>query len=145
MRAVVGDFVIDTTLDLSNSMTQAGGILIYQDDDTLIRLGCGIQADGEITFSVKSPFHGFVITARGLLLSDRVRLRLARRENNLAAFCSDGKKWYECGQIKLDMNDEIRAGLYAECTYRVFAADRCTTTPVRFSEVKLNIGGVINE
>jgi len=43
---------------------------------------------------------------------------------------------YSCRQAKIEMQDQVAAGLFAECTYRTFDLIRCTATPVRFTEVK---------
>jgi regulation of enolase protein 1 (concanavalin A-like superfamily) len=136
MQAIAGDFVIEAVLDYKN-MTKAGGILVYQDDYTLIRLGIGIQFDGEISLTVKSPEQGFFIVARGLLTAEHIILRLARQQHRFTAFCSDGDNWYKCGQAMMTMNETVEVGIFAECAYRTFSLKRCTATPVRFRAVRV--------
>ena len=137
MQEIERDFTIEAVLDYRNGLTKAGGILVYQDDHTLIRLGVGIQFDGEITLTVKSPEQGFFITARGLLDAESIILRLKREQNRFTAWCSDGYTWYCCGRANVKMQEKIQVGLFAECTYRDFSLVRCTATPVRFKEVRV--------
>jgi regulation of enolase protein 1 (concanavalin A-like superfamily) len=137
MQEIEGDFTVEAVLDYRSGLTKAGGILVYQDDHTLVRLGVGIQFDGEITLTVKSPEQGFFVTARGLLEAENIVLRLARQQNRFTAWCSDGNNWYKCGQANVKMNNTIEAGVFAECTYRNFSLQRCTATPVRFRAVRV--------
>ena len=141
MLDVSGDFTFETILDCCRNLTRAGGILVYQDDNTLIRYGVGIHFDGEITLTAKSPEQGFFVVGRGLLAARQVALRLARQGDCFRAWCSDGTKWYSCGHTEVKMNEQIQVGLFAECTYRDwFSPTRCTATPVRFAAARLRIG-----
>lgn len=140
-RYIEGDFTIETVLDFTDNLTRAGGLLAYQDDRHLIRLGAGIQYDGEVTLSAKAPDRALAIVGRGLLEAERLRLRLERRGPHFTAWCSRGEEWYRCGQVELEMGGRLEVGLFAECTYRMYARDRCTATPVRFEELRLKAPG----
>jgi tetratricopeptide (TPR) repeat protein len=136
-QSVQGDFAIETVLDYSDGMTRAGGILAYRDDKALIRLAAGIQFDGEVTLTVKSPTRQMAIVARGLLEAPCLHLRLERTGNCFAGWCSDGTDWYKCGEAETPVGRTLEVGLYAECTYRMLAPRRCTATPVKFTELRL--------
>lgn len=141
MREVAGDFTFEVTLDYGSDLRRAGGILVYQDDNTLIRYGIGIHFDGEVTLTGKSSEQGFYVVGRGLLEGSRYILRLTREAGWFTAWCSDGGTWYRCGRIAVRMGRQIQVGLFAECAYRDwFSPTRCTTTPVRFAEARLSTG-----
>lgn len=140
MQEVEENFTIETVLDYREDLTRAGGILVYQDDNTLIRYGAGIHFDGELTLTIKSPEQGFFVVGRGLLTARQLTLRLAREGNCFKAWCSDGKRWYRCGQAMIEMRERIEVGLFAECTYRHLSLVRCTATPVRFTAARLRTG-----
>lgn len=138
-RTVCDDFAVETVIDWGDNRRRAGGILVYQDDLTLVRYGAGIHFDGDITLTAKSPDLGLRIVSRGLLTEgDTTSLRLERRGSRFLAWCGDGSCWYRCGEAELAMDGELQVGLFAECTYRDFLSPtRCTDTPVRFTQVKL--------
>lgn len=139
MLDVSGDFAFETTIDWCGDLTRAGGILLYHDDNTLIRYGAGIDFDGDITLTVKSSEQGFRIVGRGLLAaSDIATLRLVRRGQHYHAWCSDGNTWSRCGHVSIDTPEEVQVGLFAECAYRDgISLTRCAETPVRFSSARL--------
>lgn len=134
-----GDFVFEVGMEWRGDRRRAGGILVYQDDNTLIRYGVGIDYDDDVTLSVKSPDLGLRIVGRGLLAQgDATTLRIARQGPHFAAWCSDGDQWYRCGQTHLELAGPIQVGLFAECAYRDwYSPIRCTTTPVRFVDARL--------
>ena len=141
MQEVEGDFTIETVIDYSDGFTKAGGILVYQEDNTLIRFGAGIQFDGEVTLTVKSPEQGFSVIARGLLEAETLYLRLERQGDTFRAWCSNGDEWYSCGETELEMAEKLDIGLFAECAYRHLSLMRCTDTPLRFGEVRVKGSG----
>lgn len=137
MLEKTGDFIFETTVDLSDDPLVAGGILVYQEDATLIRFGTGIQANGEITLTAKSYEMGFLQYSRGLCASSQIAMRIARRGDEFCAWCSDGDQWWCCGSIEFPTKQTLQVGIYAECSYRIFAATRCNDTPVKFTRVQI--------
>ena len=140
MQEAEGDFAIEAVLDYSDGFAKAGGILAYQDDDTLIRLGAGIQYDGEITLTIKSPARGFSIIARGLLEAESLHLRLERDRDRFRVWCGNGREWFSSGQVSLPMGKRMDIGIFAECAYRHHSLVRCTNAPLKFKEVKVKRG-----
>ena len=134
-----GDFAIETVLDYGENATRAGGVLVYQDDSALVRLGVGLHFDGEVTLTVKSPRGGFCIAARGMLAARQVRLRMERRNDRFSAWCGDGECWFGCGEIQMEMDKCVEVGLFAECTYRLFAPIRCTAALVSYGRTSWGI------
>jgi tetratricopeptide (TPR) repeat protein len=132
-----GNFTVETVLDFAGNPTRAGGLMACQDDRHLIRLGAGIQYDGEITLSAKAPDRALAIVGRGLLITEKLRLRLERRGNRFTGWCGAGGEWYRCGQVELEMEGRLEVGMFAECTYRMYARDRCRAEPMRFTELRL--------
>jgi len=137
VRPFEGDFDLETTLDLTEGRERAGGLLVYQDDRTLLRLMAGMHLDGEISLTVKSREHGLAVVGRGLLPVDEPRLRLARRGNCFTAWCGDGDSWYRCGRAEIPLDHRVEAGIVVETTQRHFCLNRCAVAPVEFSEIRL--------
>lgn len=137
MREVEGDFAIEVALDFEESPTKAGGILVYQDDNTLLRLACGVHFDGEISFTVKSPELGFFVPGRGLLEEKKLALRVARCGDRFEAWCGSGGNWYKCAEAEVKMKGKVQAGIFAECTYRALEIERCTAVPLKFRAVSV--------
>lgn len=141
MLDVDGDFVFEATLDGGEDPRRAGGILVYQDDQTLIRYGSGIDYDDEVTLAVKSTDQGFAVTGRGLLRGVRRALRIRRQADTFTTWGSDGDGWYRCGEARIGMRRQIQVGLFAECAYRDwFSTTRVTATPVSFTSARLATG-----
>jgi regulation of enolase protein 1 (concanavalin A-like superfamily)/DNA-binding CsgD family transcriptional regulator len=140
MLPIEGDFTFETDISYRVDLRRAGGILVYQDDNTLIRYGAGIQFDGEITLTVKSPTQGFFVIGRGLLEAQCLTLRLERQGNLFKTFCSDGKEWYSCGEAEVAMRPRVEVGVFAECAYRHLSLVRCTAESVRFAAVRVKQG-----
>lgn len=138
MRQVEGDFVIEAVLDFEGSLAKAGGILIYQDDNTLLRFSCGALFDGEISLAVKSPELGLYVPGRGLLEEQRLVLRVERRGNAFGAWCGSGRDWFKCAEAEVGMQEKIQVGIFAECTYRTLRVERCMAVPVKFRAVKIS-------
>jgi hypothetical protein len=144
MSQADGAYTFQTVIDWQGYHTRAGGILLYQDDNTLIRYGAGLDFDGDVTLTVKSPERGLYIVGRGLLTGERTTLRLARKGTRFCAWCSDGHDWYRCGEAEASMRLELQVGLFAECAYRELSSlTRCTTRPVHFAEVRAQTGSAL--
>jgi hypothetical protein len=118
------------------NLGKAGGILIFQDDHTLLRFAAGSLFDGEISLAVKPPELGFDVPGRGLLDQERLALRIARRGNIFGAWCGAGGDWFRCAETELAMKETIQAGIFAECTYRTLRVERCMATPLKFRRCK---------
>lgn len=140
VRPFEGDFDLETTLDLTAGRERAGGLLVYQDDRTLLRLMAGMHLDGEISLAVKSPELGLAVVGRGLMPVNEPRLRLARRGNCFTAWCGDGDSWYRCGYTELPLDHRVEAGIVVETTQRHFCLNRCAVAPVVFREVRVGDG-----
>lgn len=137
MSQVGDDFRIDVDVDMRTSIRCAGGLLVYQDDDHLIRFGLGIQADGEVTLTVKTADGGMAFVSRGILEAPVVRMALRREGDLFSAWvrAGDGGDWQSAGSCRVPLAAALDVGVFAECTYRLIALERCETNPMRFENL----------
>ncbi len=133
LRLATSDFAAETVIDMTKVRTCAGGLLVFVNDHTLLRFGVGLQYEGEVTLTVKSARTGFAVVARGLIANaHHVHLRLQRRGDLFTAWCGDGNGWYSAGDVTLGLAEDLQVGIFAECSYRLYAIDRTESNPVCF-------------
>ena len=113
VHAVAGDFSMQVICRSNDDVTPAiGGLLVWQDEGAYLRLDRGSGGAHEVAFMGCIGGVSLVV-GRGRLADTRVILRLVRRGNEVAAYCSaDGRTWYTLGRVLFPAG-LVSAGLFA--------------------------------
>lgn len=119
VQPVDGNFIIETAVEFAPTEDfQGAGILVYQDDDNLIRVercfgGTGGSASG-IHFSVIRDGAAEVITGNDSVMTDatKVELRVQRIGNQFTAWWREpGKTWQSLGSTPVPMATTVQVGI----------------------------------
>ena len=114
LRPVSGDFATQTVcVPVSGEKPAIGGILLWKDRKTWLRLDRGALGAYEISFRGCLGNKDLVF-GRGCLPSDRAYLRLERLGRRVNALCSvDGVEWFTVGHVEFPDDDPVEVGLHA--------------------------------
>jgi hypothetical protein len=116
-----------------------GGILLWKDQQSFLRLERGPTGRNEISFGGYLDGEQHQI-GRGRLLAERLFLRLERFGRRVNAFCSaDGQQWFSVGQGEFPAGDAIQVGLYAlgAIDRRVYPGAYQAGAAIRFESFQL--------
>ncbi|MEW5718540.1 MAG: DUF1349 domain-containing protein, partial [Chloroflexota bacterium] len=101
---------------------QGAGIVVYQDDDNLVRLerGYGGVGGGEsgIVFAVvrDGEFESLISPAQIATTAKKVELRLQREGNRFTAWWREpGKAWQNVGSAEVKLSATVQVGLAVLC------------------------------
>ena len=126
LRRISGDFMVETMISDGSNGAKAGGLLVWSDEDNLIRL--------EVTYVL--CYRAFldqsdIASCIYPLEADSCRLRLERQGNRFTAYASwEREEWYRCGWIDMALEDPIQIGIYGVCP-------SAPTTSTRFEYFKI--------
>jgi regulation of enolase protein 1 (concanavalin A-like superfamily) len=84
-----------------------------------------------------------VVLGRGRLPTERVFLRLERREGRVNALCSaDGQEWFTVGAVAFPVEDPLEVGLHAigEIERVIYPGAHPEGTAIRFESFQLWAG-----
>jgi tetratricopeptide (TPR) repeat protein len=116
LRQVSGDFGVQAVCVSARADRPAiGGLLLWGDEKSYLRLDRGVAGSHEIAFT-GCVNNQDVIVGRGRLgrSSDRIVLRLERVGVEVRAFCrGEGGFWYTVGHVAFPVADPIHVGPHA--------------------------------
>jgi regulation of enolase protein 1 (concanavalin A-like superfamily) len=118
-----GNWIAETALEFAPTQEyQGAGILIYQDDDNLVRLerGYGGVGGGEsgIVFAVirEGEFETIIAPAQIATAAPKVELRIQREGNRFTAWWREpGKAWQTVGSAEVKMSPTVQVGIAVLC------------------------------
>jgi tetratricopeptide (TPR) repeat protein len=115
VRTVQGDWALETICrPLADDRPAIGGLLVWEDEDSYLRLDWGMLGPRSILFEGCLDERELLI-GRGapIWAHDTRHLRLERVGGHVRALCSpDGVCWFQVGQAVLDCH-QVNVGLYA--------------------------------
>ena len=114
LQPVSGAFAVQTICALaSEERPSIGGILLWRDKENYLRVDRGTRGKHEVSFQGCLE-NKDVIIGRGHLPSERIFLRLERREGRVNGLCSaDGKEWFTMGYATFPEKGPLEVGLHA--------------------------------
>ncbi|CAG0946195.1 hypothetical protein ANRL1_02829 [Anaerolineae bacterium] len=119
IQSADGNWIAETAVEFSpTEQFQGAGILVYQDDDNLVRLercfgGIGGGENG-IHFSVirDGEFEVIVTAEQAPTNAKKVELRLQREGNRYTAWWREpGKAWQTIGNTEITLPQTVQAGI----------------------------------
>jgi len=116
LRSISGDFAVETRLAPSpDRIPQAGGILVWKDEENFIRFDRGTW--GYDTILLQKREGGlFQHLGDWFFRGDPVYLRLERRGEKIEAlYGSDGERWNQGSQFAFRVDGPMKVGLHAVC------------------------------
>jgi regulation of enolase protein 1 (concanavalin A-like superfamily) len=127
LQDISGEFAVEVRMKAASSeVPSVGGILVWKDEENLIRFERGIYRADEMNLAgfIQGEYDRF---GRGMLVSDVVYLRLERIGDRFSAYCSsDGESWMTCGAVDFPAEDQIQVGIHAMASFGVASADTAT-------------------
>ena len=118
-----GNWIAETALEFAPTQSyQGAGIVVYQDDDNLVRLergygGVGSDESG-IVFAAIREGEFDIIASPALVPTSapKVELRLQRDGNRFTAWWREpGKTWQTVGSAEVKLTSAIRVGIAVLC------------------------------
>ena len=141
MRAVSGDFALETLCDVALPDRPAmGGLVVWKDAENFLRLAWG--AHGPHTLDLMGALgNRDLYLGRGYLPSvGQMYLRLERTGATVRGLCSaDGREWFSVGQVAFQADDPLEAGLFATGMIQCWAYPSAYPdgTAVRFRSIRI--------
>lgn len=113
LQAAHGDLAIQTLCaPAAPDRPGIGGLLLWLDKETYVRLDHGLHGPGEISLA-GSLGKRDVMIGRGLLTGSPVHLRLERIGTKVRGLCSvDGAVWFCVGALDLPTSAQVQVGLF---------------------------------
>ena len=134
VRPVDGNFNFAVRICCDSHPRSAGGIVVWDQEGHLIRLGRGIDHEGQVSLAWHDGQQLRYAGASYFAEKD-IYLRLTRSGRQYAGYIStDGKNWLSCGALRFGDDGPIKVGLFAESGYEY---DIPQPFPIRFSEISL--------
>jgi tetratricopeptide (TPR) repeat protein/regulation of enolase protein 1 (concanavalin A-like superfamily) len=137
LRAISGDFTIETKISDGSEGKKLGGLLVWKDESNFARLHV---ASSRVWYE-GCVYYGGIVAGKWVhpgihpFETEEAWLRLERKRDRFTGYVSaDGESWYRCGWADIPMEDPIQVGIHALCPQ--FAA-----TSTRFEYVKIFRGG----
>ena len=129
VQELSGDFALEVEIEnLPQEPIQAGGILLWQDDNHFFRFERGLFGPNELRFGYVCGEEKprMIRIGRGFLDAKSYRLRLERIGNRVrASVKGDKEQWLSCGEYEISLRDLLSArsnarlrlsvGFYALC------------------------------
>jgi tetratricopeptide (TPR) repeat protein len=146
MRAVPDDLAMQTIVGPAMDDRPAmGGLLLWMDERSYLGLQWGTFGPGQV--GLEGAIENVdVVIGRGLLpdgAQERAFLRLERRGDHVAAFCSaDGEAWFRVGRARFPAGP-AQVGLYAigSIDRAIYPGAYPDGTAIRFESFQLWEGG----
>ena len=132
LRPIEGDFVLETHIAGGVEGRKSGGLLVWQDERSYVRLELRAMntQEGEVRLEVDREKR-WSYGGLGRLKCEALTLRLERRGDRFSGYCTlDGEQWFSCGYVDLWMQDPVQIGIHA-------TAPGSSSTSTRFTDLRI--------
>jgi predicted ATPase/class 3 adenylate cyclase/regulation of enolase protein 1 (concanavalin A-like superfamily) len=120
LRAISGDFTIETKVSDGFEGKKLGGLLVWKDERCFARFD--VASSGSGAWYEGCVYYGWSVAGRQYhpgvhpFKAEEVWLRLERKGNRFTGYVSkDRENWYRCGWVDIPMEDPIKVGIHAIC------------------------------
>ncbi|MBC8234381.1 DUF1349 domain-containing protein [bacterium] len=114
---VPGDFGIETRIHVSSNLEEHGGLLIWRNEASFLRLEKTSGAHpykGDVVFERHHWRPTLIGRIRGMQRARELYLRIERRGNEFSGYAStDGVSWISAGTTVMGMGENLEIGLFA--------------------------------
>jgi regulation of enolase protein 1 (concanavalin A-like superfamily) len=114
---ISGDFSIETRIHVSPNLEEHGGLLVWRNESSFLRLEKTSGAHlykGDVVFERHHWGTTLIGRVRGMQKPRELYLRIERRDNEFSGFAStDGVSWISSGTTVMGMGEALEVGLFA--------------------------------
>lgn len=134
LHEALGDFSFETRISPDSSTRRAGGIVVWNDQQSFIRFASGIDHDGQVTLGWHDGSQLRYVGV-GYHPETTLYMRLLRRGRRYEGFVSaDRQQWQTCGHLRFGDEGPVQVGLFAEANHEY---EFPQPFPIRFTETRL--------
>ncbi|MFQ6041645.1 MAG: DUF1349 domain-containing protein, partial [Candidatus Poribacteria bacterium] len=111
------DFSIETRLHVSTNLEEHGGLIVWRNESSFLRLEKTSGAhrySGDVVFERHHWRPTLIGRVRGMRRTRELYLRIERRGNEFSGYASaDGVSWISSGTTVMGMGENLEVGLFA--------------------------------